>query len=81
MMKIKRSMIRCLFFSCLYCCTLGVQAEAEDIQPSCSWNIGTENIVFVPLSGEEEHEEILIVYRKNNENPAVQHFTQAFSFE
>ena len=30
---------------------------------------------------EEEHEEILIVWRKNNENPAVQHFTQAFSLE
>lgn len=44
MMKIRRSMIRCLFFSCLYCCTLGVQAEAEDIQPSCSWNIGTETL-------------------------------------
>lgn len=57
--------------------------EGVSIVPAYShvWNIGTENIVFVPLSGEEEHEEILIVWRKNNENPAVQHFVQEFSFE
>jgi len=39
-----------------------------------AWNIGTENVVFVPLSGEEETEEILIVWRKGDENPALMHF-------
>jgi len=41
-----------------------------------AWNIGTENVVFVPLSGEEEHEEILIAWRKNDDNPALEHFIQ-----
>ena len=45
-------------------------------QYSHSWNIGTENVVFVPLSGEEEHEEILIAWRKNDDNPALEHFIQ-----
>ena len=44
---------------------------------SHSWNIGTENVVFVPLSGEEEHEEILIAWRKNDDNPALAHFVQS----
>lgn len=57
--------------------------EGVSIVPAYShaWNIGTENIVFVPLSGEGEHEEILIVWRKNEENPALQHFVQAVSDE
>lgn len=41
-----------------------------------SWDIGTENVVFVPLTGEGETEEILIAWRKNDENPALQHFIQ-----
>ena len=44
-----------------------------------SWNIGTENIVFVPLTGEGETEEILIVWRMHDDNPALQHFIQEFS--
>jgi len=43
---------------------------------SHSWNIGTENVVFVPLVGEGETEEILIVWRKNDDNPALEHFIQ-----
>ena len=54
--------------------------EGVSIVPaySHSWNIGTENIVFIPLCGEGETEEILIVWRKNDSNPALQHFIQAF---
>ena len=54
--------------------------EGVSIVPAYShaWNIGTENIVFLPLAGEGETEEILIVWRKNDENPALQHFIQEF---
>ena len=41
---------------------------------SHSWNIGTENVAFVPLVGEGETEEILIVWRKSDLNPALRHF-------
>jgi len=41
-----------------------------------AWNIGTENVVLVPLSGEEETEEILIAWRKDDDNPAIGHFIQ-----
>ena len=44
-----------------------------------AWNIGTENVVFVPLCGEEEHEEILIAWRKDDDNPVLQHFIQKLS--
>jgi len=44
-----------------------------------AWNIGTENVVFVPLIGEEEHEEILIAWRKNDDNPVLEHFIQKLS--
>ena len=52
--------------------------EGISIVPQYShpWNIGTENVVFVPLCGEEEHEEILIAWRKGDDNPALQHFIQ-----
>ena len=43
---------------------------------SHSWNIGTENVVFVPLIGEDEQEEILISWRKNDGNLALQHFLE-----
>ena len=43
---------------------------------SHAWNIGTENVVFVPLTGEEEHEEILIAWRKHDDNPALRHFIE-----
>ena len=50
--------------------------EGISIVPEYShtWNIGTENVVFIPLSGEDEHEEILIAWRKNDDNPALEHF-------
>ena len=52
--------------------------EGISIVPEYShpWDVGTENVVFVPLSGEGETEEILIVWRKNDDNPALQRFIQ-----
>jgi len=52
--------------------------EGISIVPEYShpWDVGTENVVFVPLSGEGETEEILIVCRKNDDNPALRHFIQ-----
>ena len=46
-----------------------------------AWNIGTENVVFVPLTGEGETEEILIAWRKNDSNPALLHFVHQFTNE
>ncbi len=50
--------------------------EGISIVPEYShpWDVGTENVVFVPLSGEGETEEILIAWRKNDENPALMRF-------
>ena len=50
--------------------------EGVSIVPEYSHpcDVGTENIVFVPLSGEGETEEILIVWRKNDDNTALRHF-------
>ncbi len=45
------------------------------------WDIGTENVVFLPLSGEEEREEMLIAWRRDNDNPALQRFIQKISNE
>ena len=52
--------------------------EGISIVPGYShpWDIGTENVVFLPLSGEEENEEILIAWRRDNDNPALQRFIQ-----
>ena len=52
--------------------------EGVSIVPEYShpWDVGTENVVFVPLSGEGETEEILIAWRKNDENPALMRFIQ-----
>lgn len=52
--------------------------EGISIVPEYShpWDVGTENVVFVPLTGEGETEEILIAWRKNDDNPAVRHFIQ-----
>ena len=52
--------------------------EGISIVPEYShpWDVGTENVVFVPLSGKGETEEILIAWRKNDDNPALQHFIQ-----
>lgn len=52
--------------------------EGISIVPEYShpWDVGAENVVFIPLSGEGEHEEILIVWRKHDENPILQHFIE-----
>ena len=57
--------------------------EGVSIVPEYShpWNIGTENVVFVPLEGEGETEEILIVWRKNDDNPAIEHFIEKITKE
>ena len=39
-----------------------------------AWDIGTENIVYIPLVGEGETEEILVAWRKGDDNPALRHF-------
>ena len=54
----------------------GISIVPEYTHP---WDVGTENVVFVPLSGEGETEEILIVWRKNDDNPALHHFIKALS--
>ena len=53
--------------------------EGISIVPEYShpWDVGTENVVFVSLAGEGETEEILIVWRKNDDHPALKHFIQA----
>lgn len=52
--------------------------EGISIVPEYShpWDVGTENVVFIPLSGEGETEEILIVWRKNDDNQALRRFIQ-----
>lgn len=57
--------------------------EGISIVPEYShpWDVGTENVVFVPLAGEEEKEEILIVWRKNDDNPALKHFVEKIPHE
>ena len=55
--------------------------EGISIVPEYShpWDVGTENVVFVPLAGEGETEEILIAWRKNDNHPALQHFIEKMS--
>ncbi len=50
--------------------------EGISIVPEYShpWEIGTDNVIFVPLVGEGETEEILVAWRKNDDNPALEHF-------
>lgn len=52
--------------------------EGISIVPEYShpWDVGTENVVFVPLAGEGETEEILMAWRKNDDNPALHHFIE-----
>lgn len=52
--------------------------EGISIVPEYShpWDVGTENVVFVPLAGEGENEEILIAWRKNDANRALRRFIQ-----
>lgn len=47
---------------------------------SHSWDIGTENVVLLPLKGEGETEEILMAWRKNDPNPALKHFIESCPF-
>ena len=53
--------------------------EGISIVPEYShpWDVGTENVVFVPLAGESETQEILIAWRKNDDNPAIRHFVKS----
>lgn len=51
----------------------GISIVPEYAHP---WDIGTENVVLVPLAGEGETEEILIVWRKEEDNPILRHFIQ-----
>lgn len=57
--------------------------EGISIVPEYShpWDVGTENIVFVPLAGEGETEEIIIAWRTNDINLALQHFIQKLTGE
>lgn len=57
--------------------------EGISIVPEYShpWDIGTENVVFVPLAGEGEMEEILIAWRKEDDNPALLHFLEKLGGE
>ena len=52
--------------------------EGISIVPEYShpWDVGTENVVFVPLAGEGETEEILVAWRKNDDHPALRRFLQ-----
>lgn len=56
----------------------GISIVPEYTHP---WDVGTENIVFVPLTGESETEEILVAWRKNDTNPALEHFIQSLPAE
>ncbi len=49
----------------------GISVVPEYSHP---WDIGTDNVVFVPLVGEGETEEILVAWRKNDDDPALKHF-------
>ena len=40
----------------------------------------SDNLVFVPLEGEHEVEEILAVWRKDNESPSLQKFLRLFDY-
>ncbi len=51
----------------------GISIVPEYTHP---WDIGTENVAFVPLAGEDETEEILVAWRRDNDAPALRHFLQ-----
>lgn len=57
--------------------------EGISIVPEYShpWDVGTENVVFVPLAGEGETEEILIIWRKDDDNPVLSRFIQSLASE
>lgn len=48
---------------------------------SCMCHLSeSDNLVFVPLEGEHEVEEILAVWRRDNENPPVRKFLQMLNY-
>ena len=49
----------------------GISIVPEYTHP---WDVGTENLVFVPLTGDGETEEILIAWRKSDDRPALRQF-------
>ena len=49
----------------------GISIVPEYTHP---WDIAMDNVVFIPLTGEGEREEILVAWRKNDDNPALRHF-------
>lgn len=53
--------------------------EGISIVPGYTHPWDVENVVFIPLTGEGETEEILIAWRKSDDNPALAHFIQRFS--
>ncbi len=55
--------------------------EGISIVPEYShpWDIGAENIVYIPLAGDGETEEILVAWRKADDNPALRHFIHTLS--
>ena len=57
--------------------------EGISIVPEYShpWDVGTENVVFVPRTGEGETEEILIAWRKNDNAPALRQFIRKLTKE
>lgn len=71
-------MVRFFFSSPDTSMMMVVSEEGISIVPEYShpWDVGTENVVFVPLSDEGATEEILIVWRKNDDNPVLKHFVQ-----
>lgn len=52
--------------------------EGISILPAYSTNrlLDTDNLVFVPLLGEEEAEEILAVWRRGDQSPPLRHFVE-----
>lgn len=53
--------------------TMVAAEEGISILPEYFTNklIGADNLVFVPLTGEKEHEEIDAIWRKDNQNPLL----------
>jgi len=51
----------------------GISIVPEYTHP---WDVGMDNVIFVPLVGEGETEEILVAWRKNDDNPALEHFVE-----
>ena len=61
--------------------TMVAAEEGISIVPEYAhaWDVGAENVVFVPLTGKGETEEILVAWRKGDQNPALHHFISKLS--